>query len=152
MSILQPHQLQELQSFLYRNIPLSEAMAMRVESYDGHELRLSAPLAPNRNHEGTAFGGSLYDLAVLAGWSTLYLMLAEAGEEAHIVIRGGQIQYKEPVTGELVATCRAPDPEARQRLLKTFQRFGKARIQLDASIVQGQGEAVRFQGDYVIQR
>ena len=60
-------QLNQLRNVLHEEIPLTKAMGVEVNSYDGHCLVLSAPLDPNTNHKDTAFGGSLYSLAVLAG-------------------------------------------------------------------------------------
>ena len=38
-----------------------------VETADDEGIVLSAPLAPNANYKGTAFGGSLFSIAVLTG-------------------------------------------------------------------------------------
>ncbi|MCA1850796.1 MAG: thioesterase domain-containing protein [Acidobacteria bacterium] len=43
----------QIQELLHSKIPIS----VRVEDYDGRRLVLSAPLAENVNHLGTAFGG-----------------------------------------------------------------------------------------------
>ncbi len=50
--------------------------ATRAE-WDGTALLLSAPLAPNSNHQGTGFGGSLYGVGVTAAWSVAELALAD---------------------------------------------------------------------------
>ena len=59
-------------------------MGIRVAAYDGTSLKLTAPLAPNINHKSTAFGGSLYSLAVLCGWGIVHLKLAEAALHKHL--------------------------------------------------------------------
>jgi len=69
--------LQETERFLHEQIPLTRAMGVRVRSWDGEKLWLSAPLEPNHNHLGTAFGGSLSALATLAGYSLLWLLLGD---------------------------------------------------------------------------
>ena len=48
----------EIEQFFYTKIPLTAAMGVRVESYDGETLVLTAPVDANHNHLGTAFGGS----------------------------------------------------------------------------------------------
>ena len=50
--------LAELERHLLDTIPLAQAMELRVAGYEAGELRLCAPLAPNRNDKGCAFGGS----------------------------------------------------------------------------------------------
>lgn len=62
-----------LQARLLEEIPLARHMEIRVLCSDRRSLLLSAPLAANSNHKGTAFGGSLYSVAVLAGWGLLTL-------------------------------------------------------------------------------
>ena len=42
--------------------PLARHIGIVVESADDAAVVLRAPLAPNANYKGTAFGGSLYSL------------------------------------------------------------------------------------------
>ena len=65
--------LRETEEFLCAKIPLTRAMQVRVEGYDKSGLVLTAPLAANHNHLGTAFGGSLAALVMLAGYALLWL-------------------------------------------------------------------------------
>ena len=48
-----------LEDLLHHDIPLTRAMQLTVHSWADHQLRLAMPLAPNVNHTGTMFGGSL---------------------------------------------------------------------------------------------
>ena len=50
------------------HIPLAAAMQVSIARIDANALELTAPLDPNANHMGTAFGGALQALATLAGW------------------------------------------------------------------------------------
>jgi thioesterase domain-containing protein len=138
-----------LQQTLHDSIPLSRAMQLTVADYDGSRLVLSAPLAPNVNDKGTAFGGSLYNVAVLCGWSLLRLRLDEAGlEKKNIVIQEANTRYLLPVTGELQAECRVV-AEAWQDFLQALQKRGRARITLTVAVMQGGKPAVDFTGTYV---
>ncbi len=139
----------QLERTLHEQIPLARAMGVRVANYDGVTLQLAAPLAPNVNHKLTAFGGSLYTLAVLCGWGLLHLKLAEAGVRRHIVIQEGAIRYLLPVAEELRAECRV-DGAAFARVLHTLERRDRARIALDVAIVKGSYTAVEFSGKYVV--
>ena len=48
-----------LQAFLLAHVPLAGAMGVRVVEAGEAGVRLALPLAPNLNHHGTAFGGSV---------------------------------------------------------------------------------------------
>lgn len=139
----------ELERTLHDEIPLSQAMGIRVAAWDDHSLKLSAPLAPNTNHKRTAFGGSLYSLAVLCGWGLLHLKLADAGLRKHIVIQESDIRYLLPVDNDMVAECKL-DETAFERFMSTLHKHDRARLSLDVVIEHGGRMAVEFSGRYVV--
>jgi thioesterase domain-containing protein len=141
--------IEKLEHTLHSEIPLSQTMGIRVTSYDGASLRLTAPLAPNINHKSTAFGGSLYSLAVLCGWGLLHIKLAEMGFKKHIVIQEGNIQYLLPVNADIQAECQL-DEAALKRFLRTLSRHGLARLSLNTRIHHNGQTAVTFTGSYVV--
>ncbi|MBD8481147.1 thioesterase domain-containing protein [Pseudomonas coleopterorum] len=144
-------EIQALERLLHHDIPLTGDMGLRVRAWDNHRLRLHVPLAPNVNHKSTMFGGSLYCAAVLAGWGWLHLRLGEAGlSGGHIVIQQGQIDYPLPVAGDALAVCENIDEALWQRFLKTYQRHGRARLQLQTQVLDGERCAVTFSGQYVV--
>jgi thioesterase domain-containing protein len=140
----------EIQELLHSKIPITRAMGVRVVAYDGERLVLSAPLALNVNHLGTAFGGSLNALAVLSGYGLLWLELREA--DCHIVIRESSISYERPVRGEILAICVRPEADALAEFRQAFHQKGKARIALSATIEDEGITAVRFRGTFVALR
>lgn len=140
----------QIEELFYSKIPITRALGVRVEHYDGERLVLSAPLAENVNHLGTAFGGSLNALAVLSGYGLLWLELQDT--ECHIVIRRSSISYERPVRGELRATCARPEAETLRQFKQTFHEKGKARIALSATIELEGITAVRFEGTFVAMR
>jgi thioesterase domain-containing protein len=139
----------QLERILHEEIPLTRAMGMQVADYDGTRLRLTAPLARNTNHKRTAFGGSLYSLAVLCGWGLLHLKLADAGLRKHIVIQESSIRYLHPVDQDMTAECRL-DEDAFDRFLRTLHKHDRARIELNVSIDHDARPAVTFTGRYVV--
>ncbi len=140
--------LRETEKFLHEKIPLTRAMEVHVASNDARQLTLTAPLAANHNHLGTAFGGSLAALAMLAGYALLWLELGD--RDAHIVISESTLHFRRPVRGELQATCIRPEDLADFR--RTFEAKGKARLNLEVEI-RSEGEiAVAFSGTYVARR
>ncbi|MBD9483583.1 YiiD C-terminal domain-containing protein [Pseudomonas sp. PDM14] len=142
-----------LEQLLHQDIPLTQALGLRVQGWADGELRLGLPLEPNLNHKSSMFGGSLYCGAVLAGWGWLHLSLREAGVAGgHIVIQQGQIDYPQPVLADAVAVCAAPAAAEWERFLALYRRRGLARIKLHSRILAGGAEAVRFSGQYVLHR
>lgn len=142
--------LTETGDYLHRKIPLSRAMGVRVEAYDGETLVLTAPAELNHNHLGTAFGGSLSALATLTGYGLLWLELGS--RDSHIVIRGSSIQYLRPVRGELRAVCRRPAEEVVAAFKAKFARAGRARITLQVTMEAEGGNGVKFEGEYLALR
>ncbi|NOX36993.1 MAG: thioesterase [Calditrichaeota bacterium] len=144
-----PDSIQKLQQVLETEIPITRTMGIRVQEYDGQQLVLAAPLTPNINHKSTAFGGSLYSLAVLNGWGLLYLKMQELNLDSHIVIFESSILYHLPVKTDFVSVCKVSDDEDWRRFLTVFRRKGRAKIRLLANILTDEGLAVSFQGTYV---
>ena len=72
----------ELNEYLSRHVPLFQAMQARLDRCDETGLSMSAPLAPNINDKGIAFGGSMAAIASLTGWALTRATLKEHGETA----------------------------------------------------------------------
>ena len=144
-----------LESVLHGDIPLTREMGLQVLDWQHQQLRLQLPLAANVNHKSTMFGGSLYCAAVLVGWGWLHLRLREAGiDDGHIVIQEGQISYPLPVTGAAIAVCAAPEEKVWERFIATYQRRGRARLNLHTRVSNAGSDeaAVLFNGQYVLHR
>jgi thioesterase domain-containing protein len=144
-----PDLLRALRTKLRRDMPITKALGLRVVGREGTGLVLTSPLAPNINHKGTAFAGSLNATATLAGWGTIWLVLREHGITSHVVIQDSAVHYFRPVTGDFTATCKAPSAHAVERLVKSVAKKGRGRIELDVMISDASGDAVRFHGRYV---
>ena len=139
-----------LEKRIHTDIPLARHIGVRVSHFDGQSLVLSAPLAANSNHKGTAFGGSLFSLAVLAGWGLLTLKLAERGVEGELVIQDSKVSYLLPVTGDIVACATLPEAKELNRFLTAVERYRKGRIRLSVSIEHAGREAVHFDGTFAL--
>jgi thioesterase domain-containing protein len=138
-----------LEQTLHRDIPITREMGIRVVAYDGKQLRLSAPLSPNVNDKGTAFGGSLYSLAVLCGWSLLHLKLKEAGLPHNVVIQEANVRYLLPVSQDFEASCHIDD-KALMQLFASIEKHDRARLPLEVVIKQNERPALEFSGRYVV--
>ncbi|WP_353155820.1 thioesterase domain-containing protein [Herminiimonas fonticola] len=140
---------QTVQQYLYDHIPLSRAMQVEVSSVQPNEVILSAPLAPNINHQETVFGGSASAVAILAAWSLLHVRLNTAGIASRLVIQGNTMQYELPISGTFTARAYIAEPAAWQRFVRTFERRGRARISV-TSVLEYEGrQAGILQGEFV---
>ena len=140
-----------LERYMHRSIPLVGQMQVRVAAFDAAGLTLTAPLAPNINHERTAFGGSLASLATLACWGYLWLLL-EDKPGMHMVVNEAGLRYLRPVTAELTARCGSPPEDTLRKFLATLERRGKARIELGAAILQDGMLCTEYKGSFVAYR
>ena len=140
---------QRLGALWAEGIPLAGAMGVRIRRLDAQTLEVTAPLAPNRNHMGNAFGGSLQALATLAGWGVT--LIASGDPDAHhVVIRDARMRFLAPVFGELSAVATRPSADAVAAFHATLTARGRARLAVPV-IIRGAGEAVaaRFVGEFV---
>jgi thioesterase domain-containing protein len=139
-----------LERYLRETIPMARAMDLRVADYDGYRLALAAPLAPNVNDKGCAFGGSIASVLTLAGWGLAMIKLGEAGLAADIYVQEVETRYLAPIFDEMVGEAWAPD-NTWPLFLDHLREHGKARIGIDAEIAgsDGAGIAARQSGRYV---
>jgi thioesterase domain-containing protein len=135
-----------LQELINRDIMLARPMGVIVEAADDAGIVLRAPLPPNANHKGTAFGGSLYSLAVLTGWAWLTRFVACADINADAVIQESNMQFLVPVKGDLRAVIAAPAEAEVDKFRKLLLRAGRARIRLRVEMHQGNQLATVFEG------
>jgi thioesterase domain-containing protein len=141
--------LNEVNSCLHENIPMTAAMAAEVAFYDGRQVTVCVPLRPNRNHSHTAFGGSLAALGIVAGWVLLYLKLKEEGLGFSLVIGRSSFDFLAPVESDFNATCQLPPGWEWRGFLRSLKRRGRARITLQAEIKDSSAVAGRHKGFYV---
>lgn len=144
--------LEALQHHIEQAIPLTRALGLRLAAYDGDRLVLEAPLAPNHNHQNTAFGGSLYSVAVMAVWCRVHLWLEERSLAGNVVIQTGNLDYAEPVTGDFQAQASLPQGAALDKVEAMLRRHGRARMTLTSDIVEEGQVRARFEGRFVILR
>lgn len=149
--------LQEFQQRIHDVIPLTRAMGAELLAYDGRQLLVRAPLAPNSNHQGTGFGGSIYSVAVLAAWGLIELAVEDAGVDGTVVIQSGSMDYGQPVDGDFFALCQLPEPAEWERFLTMVRRRGRGRLSLKSALYGGepalapeQPAAAFFEGRFVV--
>ncbi len=141
---------QGLEAFLHEKIPLTKAMGLHVAESNASRLVLEAPLEANRNHRGTAFGGSLHTLPTLACYAAVWTLLREAGIDGHVVVKRSAANYRQPVKGRLRAVCLRPPAALVAEFIADLRRHQKARMELTAVVEGTDGQpAVEFSGSFV---
>lgn len=129
-------------------IPLSDHLGLRLARLDERALELEAPLAPNRNHMGTGFAGSLLAIASLAGWGAVVAML-ESVDVAHVVAQEMNASFVEPVTDDFGVVAHLPAAPEREQFLRAFHRYKRARVAIVAEILQSGRVAARIDSRFV---
>jgi len=144
--------LLSLGTTLEREMPITRAMKVEMGSWDGKRLALKMPLEPNRNHQYSAFAGSLNTLCTVVGWGTVFMLLAQKGVSGNVVIRRSSIRYLRPVrTSKIIARGQSIDAEELAFFFDLLESKGKSKIDLAVEISDEQGPYVSFHGSYVVQ-
>jgi len=131
-----------LTASLWATIPLSRTMAVRCSAHSSHDsdpLQLSAPFCDaNRNVHGTAFAGSVYAAAVLAGWAwaEAHAQRCEHGglSRATVVVKAASIRYRAPLRDAFVSVALPPAPAALKAFAAEFAEHGKATLRLRVAV------------------
>ncbi len=135
-----------LETTLHELIPISQAMGITVDSYENGELVIRAPLAPNQNHQHSAFGGSLFAVAALTGWGLMQLKLSELLLDCNTVVMGGEVSYQRPVYDDLV--CRCCLPAGAEAVFDELKTNGTAITTLSANFYADEKIAMTLQAKY----
>lgn len=138
---------EELDQYLYRHIPLSLHMGLRVIEAEPERLRVHLPLAPNVNPHGTVFGGALAALGLVGGWVLLHTAFERAGLAVQLVGKQGTCDFLAPATGDCIAETLCAPAEL-DALLTQFRERGRARHALTTVIRVGEREVARHLGVY----
>lgn len=143
---------QQLNQRFFRQIPMARLMGLRITAWDGRNLRMDAPLAPNLNDKGTGFAGSLATLVTFAGWAAATLLAEKAvGTDCEAAVFESEIRYLIPVTGDFYALVPVPAPEVVQAFETALAERGRAKLALTSAIFQDGREKVRYRGRYAVQ-
>lgn len=139
-----------LVSRIHAEIPLTRAMAIGVDYFNGHELALKVPLAPNINDKHTAFAGSITSLGCITGWCLLTLWAEREIGACQVAIYDAHFAFKKPLRGDFTATAILPGPEMCKTLHYAVTRRGKGKITLKIVLADADGTAVVLNGTYAV--
>ena len=129
----------EFERALLADIPLARAMQLSLHAYAGDELVLAAPLAPNVNDKGCAFGGSLGSLLTLAGWGLIVLHLRARQLACEVYVQDSQMRYLAPVWQDFTAHARLAPDESWAAFGATLAARGRARLRVQCRVPLADG-------------
>ena len=124
----------DFEQALLADIPLARAMQLRVHRYDGDQLVLAAPLSPNINDKGCAFGGSLLSLLTLAGWGLVVLKLREFERKCDVYVQDSDVRYVAPVWEDFTAQARLAQGESWNDFARALDARGRARLRVSCHV------------------
>ena len=139
-----------LEAAMHELIPISRHLGIRVIGYEGDSLTVSAPFSQNYNHQMSAFGGSLFSVAVLAGWGLVQLKLSERKLDCNTVISNAEASYLKPIREDLV--CRAQLPAGSDQAFEQLAEQGRVSMKMDSSYILAGETAMKVQGTYHLAR
>lgn len=140
----------KLDEFIATYLPTAKHMELSVEEYNHKTLQLRAPLGPSINDKQTAFGGSIYVVAVMSCWGMVYLRCVEAGMDPDIVVVKAEIEYLLPIEADIVARTKTCDEVSWQFFFRNFEERGRGKIELQSEVIVKGKVAARFRGVYAI--
>ncbi|HET6552410.1 MAG TPA: YiiD C-terminal domain-containing protein [Dyella sp.] len=143
----------KLVTFMREEIPLADNMELHLASSDEQHLAIAAPLPPNVNDKGCAFGGSLVSAMTLTGWGLVELELRMRGLECDVFVGESTVRYLEPVWTDFVSEARLADGADWATFFDTLDSRGRARIEV-ACRVPGSSEkpAATLEARFVAKR
>ena len=117
-----------------RDIPLLNAMQLALVDYRDLALTMEAPLAPNINNKGTAFGGSIASICLFGGWAVATLAFIDHGiDNTEIVVFRNEMTFIRPARGHLVIRV-VLDREEFEACLAKLRAGSDERIRFDINV------------------
>lgn len=137
----------ELQALWYETMPITEKMGMVIRQYTGGKLRVSAQMDANLNPHAAMFSGSIYTMAMLAGWGLIWMLLKEQGLSVNIVLVDSQIRYKAPLHQQPSALASIDKVSGD---LGRVTRAQKGRLWLEVNVFSEDNLVATFHGTYLL--
>ncbi|RDX37839.1 DUF4442 domain-containing protein [Kangiella sp. HD9-110m-PIT-SAG07] len=126
----------QLESLVHKEIPITQALDIRIEEITDQSIRVEAPFEANKNIHNTAFAGSIYTVATIAGWSLVTSLAMAQGLEGSVVLAKADIKYIKPINGDIVAKCSIKDTDSIDTFASSFRRKKRARLSLAVEVVE----------------
>ena len=127
---------------------------MQLTFVDYHNLALTmeAPLAPNINNKGTAFGGSIASICLFGGWAVATLAFIDNGiDNTGIVVYSNEMTFERPARGLLEVRV-ALRPDEFDACLAQLREGSDQRLRfnVDVELFHDEKRCARMTGLYVV--
>jgi len=132
--------LADLERFILDGIPLARAMDLHIAGFDGECLTMTAPLLPNINDKGCAFGGSLAALMTIACWALVEAMLRRRGDDCDVFVADSTVRYLAPVWDNLTAEASLAPGASWTSFFSMLDNRGRARADFTCVVPGGNGK------------
>jgi thioesterase domain-containing protein len=140
----------KLEQIIHTQIPLSRAMGINVVRCSKMSgVQFSLPIAPNRNHKNTAFGGTLVAAQALACWALVMTILDNYKINAEVVVQSQTGEFYKPARKNFTVATDKISVFELKRFLNTLKRKKKARIQISSSVICEGMVVACYVGKYV---
>lgn len=139
----------QFEELLHQQIPITKEMALSIEEYNPRKVRIGVKVSPNLNFKSAAFGGSINSAMTVCGWALVLSNMLKLDPDVKVVLQKSSIEYIKPIKADFTAQCELINNEKRERFFKTYEKVGKARLELHVLIKDNQEVLARFRGLYV---
>ena len=123
------------EEIIHTQIPVVKDMGIELSGFNGTEIKLKAPLDKNINHRFSAFGGSIYSVAVLAVYGLVFLNLRKRNLNPHIVVHKSNVVYKAPILQDFEAVCKIEKDKEFDDFIQYYIENKKSRIELSSNVI-----------------
>ncbi|AXX92051.1 thioesterase [Malaciobacter molluscorum LMG 25693] len=143
--------LKELEKKLYKEIPLTKFMEIKLDKIEKNSLISSAAFKKNKNDKNTGFAGSLSTLVTISGWCACYLNTIKLGyEKSMIAIIKSDTAYKAAVTKDFYCETTLPTQEEINLFKKKLESKKSSSLRMKSQIIENGKICVKFEGIYII--
>lgn len=144
----------EIQKIIEAQIPITKSTGIQFISFQESTCFCKAPLQPNHNHKGTAFGGSLYNTCITASYGLIFnLQRINQITQVDLVVASANISYLRPVDQDFQIKSTLDPIKWNQMTLKlNKQGFGKIDVEAFVFITDESVRLCEFKGTFVFKK
>ena len=141
---------EEAQKYINSNIPMSRLMGMNFIELTHQSVRVAMPYAPNINHQGSVFGGSIDSLFFITCWAYVQLLVEHIDPHPRILGRRGSSVFHAPIKSDFEAQVIIPDNGMVHTLLNDLRQKGKGKFKAQANVEYKGKITAEFNGEFVV--
>jgi thioesterase domain-containing protein len=137
------------QKKMHTEIPITKIMGVQVKSAKSDRVEFAVPLKPNRNHHGTAFGGTLLSMQALCAWTWIMVNCEKENLKNIIVVKKSTSRFRRPVTKDFSVFAEPVNEKQWVQFKKGILKWGTASIKMKSYVICKDKVCVEFEGEYV---